>query len=95
MTQIKLLSLLVVALLHATPASWRFGAHAEQLASSAGYSAICAIGRDENENILEWVEYHKCLGAHARRPSAEWLSGCDRPREGGGGGGGGLQSGRE
>jgi hypothetical protein len=32
-------------------------------ASSVGYSALCAVGRNENRYVREWVEYHKCLGA--------------------------------
>ena len=30
---------------------------------AAGYSAICAVSRDDNLYIREWVEYHtQCLG---------------------------------
>ncbi|KAG2449567.1 hypothetical protein HYH02_005100 [Chlamydomonas schloesseri] len=35
-------------------------------ASSRGgegnYSALCAVGRNENRYVKEWVDYHKCLG---------------------------------
>lgn len=27
------------------------------------YSAICAVGHNENAFLKEWVEYHLCLGA--------------------------------
>ncbi|PNW77661.1 hypothetical protein CHLRE_10g446150v5 [Chlamydomonas reinhardtii] len=30
--------------------------------SDAGYSALCAVGRNENRYVREWVDYHKCLG---------------------------------
>ncbi|GAX73759.1 hypothetical protein CEUSTIGMA_g1210.t1 [Chlamydomonas eustigma] len=26
------------------------------------YSALCAVARDENKYVHEWVKYHKCLG---------------------------------
>ena len=26
------------------------------------YSALCAVARDENRYIREWVEYHRCMG---------------------------------
>ncbi|KAG1679436.1 hypothetical protein FOA52_007728 [Chlamydomonas sp. UWO 241] len=37
-------------------------ARAEHGGDQDSYSAICAVARDENNYILEWVEYHKCLG---------------------------------
>ena len=26
------------------------------------YSALCAVGNNENIFVREWVEHHKCLG---------------------------------
>ena len=31
-------------------------------AAADGYSALCVVGKNENLNVREWVEYHKCLG---------------------------------
>ncbi|GFR44512.1 hypothetical protein Agub_g5777 [Astrephomene gubernaculifera] len=30
--------------------------------TAGGYSALCAVGRNENRYVREWVDYHKCLG---------------------------------
>lgn len=39
--------------------------------SDAGYSALCAVGRNENRYVREWVDYHKCLGESSRVLSCE------------------------
>lgn len=33
------------------------------VAHGHAYSAICAVGHNENAFLKEWVEYHLCLGA--------------------------------
>ena len=30
----------------------------------SGYSALCVVGKDENQYIPEWLDYHKCIGAY-------------------------------
>lgn len=30
--------------------------------AAGGYAAICAVAKNENRYVREWVEYHKCLG---------------------------------
>lgn len=36
-----------------------------------GYSALCAVSRDDNRYLREWIEYHTlCLGACMDAPVA-------------------------
>ncbi len=29
-----------------------------------GYSAVCAVAKNENRYVREWLTYHKCIGEH-------------------------------
>lgn len=33
---------------------------------SKGYSALCAVGKNENVYVSEWINYHLCLGQSSR-----------------------------
>lgn len=40
-------------------------AQATQVSSSVyrGFAALCAVAKNENRYVREWVDHHKCLGA--------------------------------
>ncbi len=31
-----------------------------------GFAALCAVAKNENRYVREWVDYHKCFGADCR-----------------------------